>query len=120
MSEVEAKSELDIARRSYDAVDLSKSTCTKGGAGVSEVRPIERIEELRPKLNALALGNPKSLIKRKVKIRQAGSTDNARPGSPESVLRRSLKGGGIEPLLDRCSPAGAGLVIGITNQIGPR
>jgi hypothetical protein len=86
---------------------------------IPEIGAIERVEELRPKLQALSLRNGKLLVERKVEIRLSGPIDNVDARIPIAIQRSPLEDVGVRPFLDCCCPARVRLVVGITDHVGP-
>src|SRR5689334_974301 len=65
---------------------------------------VENVEELRAKLNRMALFDAKVLVEARVKIDQPGAADDSRAGVAKVSGGRLREGVGVKPLVHRLTP----------------
>src|SRR5215470_1520974 len=82
------------------AGDLTDTGHVQSGGGLPKRRSVREVETLGAELQALVLGDRKSLGERQVEVSQSGSEQDIAAGVAVGILRLNDERTGVEPAVD--------------------
>src|ERR1044071_4656897 len=83
----------------------------------TEVRVVQKIEELRPKLYRVLFMYRNALEERYIPVLRAGTINDIAPGRAVGAVRRKLERRGIKITLDQLSAGPSRIEIGVPDQV---